>query len=113
MRFIEIAPESGKVVDAGLIWIAPVIPFTGTDALRLVSSIEPIANQYGFDLPLTISPVVPRAAVCISNISYDKADDFQAHQARECYLAIKNKTEELGYPSYRGSSIKLLKKLPC
>jgi 4-cresol dehydrogenase (hydroxylating) len=103
--FYRNRPESGKVVDAGLIWIAPVIPFTGVDVQRLVSSIEPIANRHGFDLPITISPVVPRAAVCIANISYNKLDFNESKRASACYSEIRREIEELGYPPYRGASV--------
>lgn len=104
--FFRNRPDSGKVIDAGLIWIAPVIPCTGQDALRLISKIEPIANQFGFDLPITISPVVPRAAVCIGNISYDKSDSQATRSAAECYQAIQDEILRLGYPPYRSQSVK-------
>lgn len=105
--FYRNRPQSGKVIDAGLIWIAPVIPFTGGDARRVVSEIEQIANQWGFDLPITISPVVPRAAVCIANISYDKSETEQCSRAADCYQEISAKIYQLGYPPYRSSSVSL------
>uniref|UniRef100_UPI003569BE9F FAD-binding oxidoreductase n=1 Tax=Stieleria sp. TaxID=2795976 RepID=UPI003569BE9F len=85
--FFRNRPDSGEVIDAGLIWIAPVIPCTGDDALRLIEHLEPIANQHGFDLPITISPVVPRAAVCIANISFDSSDPAESLRATDCYAA--------------------------
>ena len=105
--FYRNRPKSGKVIDAGLIWIAPVVPFTGNEALSLTEALEAIANQHGFDLPVTISPVVPRAAVCIANISYDQSDQAQKEQAACCYRAIQNKISSLGYASYRSSSVRI------
>ncbi|MCC9601472.1 FAD-dependent oxidoreductase [Stieleria sp. JC731] len=103
--FYRNRPESGEVTDAGLIWTAPVIPCRGDDALTLVKTMEPIANQYGFDLPITISPVVPRAAVCITNISFDKRSKSQAANATDCHMQLKQAIGEKGYPSYRASIV--------
>lgn len=103
--FYRNKPASGQVIDTGLIWIAPVIPFRGEDALRLVSSLEPIANRCGFDLPITISPVVPRAAVCITNISFDKTNSKQRTAASACYQEMRKCMDDLGYPPYRTASI--------
>ena len=105
--FYRNRPASGEIIDAGLIWIAPVIPFTGEHAERLVGNLEPIANQFGFDFPITISPVVSSAAVCISNISYDKNDQAQSSRAIGCYRAISKCLKNLGYPPYRSASVPL------
>ena len=105
--FYRNRPASGQVVDAGLIWIAPVIPLTGNDVRRLIREIEPTMNDYGFDLPITVSPVVPRAAVCIANISYDKQNEEQTERARRCYGEINVKLTELGYPKYRSASLSM------
>ena len=105
--FYRNRPQSGQVIDAGLIWIAPVIPFTGKDANLLISAIEPVAIRYGFDLPVTISPVVPRAAVCITNISYDKENKEERQRATECYTELSTTIESLGYPPYRSAGVKL------
>ncbi|MEM6366573.1 MAG: hypothetical protein AAF745_19255, partial [Planctomycetota bacterium] len=105
--FYRNRPESGQVSDAGLIWIAPVIPCTSRDAMRLIDTVEPIANRHGFDLPITISPVVARACVCITNLSFDKSNEAERLAATECYREIKSTLDELGYPPYRHASIEI------
>lgn len=103
--FFRNRPVTGDVIDAGLIWLAPVVPFTGEDVSRLMSHVEPIANRHGFDLPITISPVVPRAAVCIANLSFRKSNSQEAKRAAECYSEIRSRISELGYPPYRNASL--------
>ena len=105
--FYRNRPDSGEVIDAGLIWMAPVIPCTGKDAIRLADAITAIANAHGFDLPMTISPVTPRAAVCVTNLSYDKSDRKSAERARIAYGKIRAELDRLGYPPYRTASVKL------
>lgn len=103
--FYRNRPDSGEVTDAGLIWTAPVIPCRGEDALKLVETMEPIANEHGFDFPITISPVVPRAAVCITNLSFDKQNERQAINASNCSVQLKSAIKKAGYPSYRTSTV--------
>ncbi|MEE2937387.1 MAG: FAD-dependent oxidoreductase [Planctomycetota bacterium] len=100
-------PPSGNVIDSGLIWIAPVIPNTGSDTLRLLGAIEPIANRHGFDLPVTISPVAARSAVCVCNLWYDKQVASDGPRASSCYREIRQMMDQLGYPPYRTASIDL------
>ncbi|TWU54502.1 4-cresol dehydrogenase [hydroxylating] flavoprotein subunit [Rubripirellula tenax] len=105
--FYRNRPDSGNVIDVGLMWIAPVIPFRSGDVLRLTTELEPIASQFGFDLPVTISPVIPRAAVAVMNLSFDKSDADEASRAEHCYGAMRQRLDEMGYPLYRTSSIKI------
>lgn len=104
--FFRNRPTTGDVIDAGLLWIAPVIPCTGQAAIDLIQNLEPILKRYGFDLPITISPVVPRAAVCIANISFDKNAPDECDRAIECYRESSRVTDRLGFPCYRKSSIR-------
>lgn len=103
--FYRNRPASGKVIDAGLAWVAPVIPFQGKDVIRLAPEIESTANRHGFDLPMTISPVFPRSAVCVSNLSYDKADSGEVKIVREAYRSMQSQVQSLGYPVYRKASV--------
>ncbi|OUT60040.1 MAG: hypothetical protein CBB71_08965 [Rhodopirellula sp. TMED11] len=105
--FFRHRPESGQVQDVGLVWFAPVVPMRGPDVSQLIEAIEPIANRYGFDLPVTVSPVVARAAVCVTNLSFDKNDDLKAKQAAACYREMKAVAESLGCPVYRSASIEV------
>ncbi|HBJ37991.1 MAG TPA: FAD-linked oxidase [Planctomycetaceae bacterium] len=102
--FCRNRPKSGEVIDAGLIWISPVIPCSGKDAKRLVSAMAPIANGHGFDLPITISPVTPRSAVCVTNICFNKLDNDESKRASLCYKDLSSAINNLGYPPYRKAS---------
>ncbi|MEM8668635.1 MAG: FAD-dependent oxidoreductase [Planctomycetota bacterium] len=103
--FFRRRPDSGEVSDTGLIWIAPVIPCRGEDALRLLNVIEPLANEHGFDLPITISPVMDRSAVCIANLAFNKQSAEESARAAAAYSAIQAAMNGLGYPAYRASSV--------
>lgn len=104
--FYRNRPASGEVIDAGLAWIAPVLPFQGKDVLRLAEVIESSANRLGFDLPMTISPVFPRSAICVSNLSFDKNRIDEAEKAKNAYRALREIVDELGYPVYRKASVR-------
>ncbi|TWT54655.1 4-cresol dehydrogenase [hydroxylating] flavoprotein subunit [Rubripirellula amarantea] len=103
--FFRNRPESGQVIDAGLIWKSPVIPFLGSDAKRLIDCMESIANDYGFDLPITISPVKKRSAICVTNLCFDKSSHDESLRAEECGNELRSKLLQFGYPLYRESSI--------
>jgi len=82
-----------------------VVPLRGEEILNMLQSVEPIANDHGFDLPVTVSPVVPRASVCVMNLSYDKTSMLESRRAREAYREIRGQLSSLGYPLYRQSSV--------
>lgn len=103
--FYRNRPDSGQIIDAGLIWIAPVVPFRGREVHKLISMLESIANEHGFDLPVTVSPVLARAAVCVTNLSFDKQSRDQCERASRCYRELRAAMKKTGSPPYRVSSV--------
>jgi 4-cresol dehydrogenase (hydroxylating) flavoprotein subunit len=103
--FYRNRPPSGEIIDAGLIWIAPVIPCTGHDALTVATAMEEVANRHQFDLPLTISPVTPRSAICIASLSFDKNRPEVVDRAANANREIQRLLQKLGNLPYRKTSV--------
>jgi len=105
--FYRNRPPSGEVIDAGLIWIAPVIPCTGRDALSVTTAMQELASRHQFDLPLTISPVTPRSAICIASLSYDKNHPDDLKRVAIANQEINLQLQRIGNLPYRKTSVKI------
>jgi 4-cresol dehydrogenase (hydroxylating) len=84
----------------GLVWIAPVLPLIGHEVAVAVRTLTKAANEYGFDLPLTISPVFPSCAVAIGDLTFlrngSRAENVDL--AMKSIAAVQN---QHGWHSYR------------
>lgn len=103
------APE-GEVRDlldtnAGLRWIAPVLPFTAEDAARVIGIVAPHLASFGFDLMLTFTALNERAMVCIINVSFDRTQPTEVTAADSCHAALSAALRAEGYYPYRESSL--------
>ena len=96
-------PKTYDILDAkcGLMWISPVLPMTGRDAKRLLGVVEPIFEQYGFDLLATFTLITERAMIGILNVAFDKREPEEAERARRCYDALMEAVMTAGYYPYR------------
>lgn len=90
---------------AGLCWLAPVLPFTGEDAVRVQKILTPLLAEHGFDLMVTFTALNERSMVCIVNLSFDHAQKCEAEAARACQLAAQAALAKQGYYPYRASSL--------
>lgn len=86
---------------AGLYWLSPVLPARGRDAEELVSIVEPLFAEHGFEPLITLTFVTERSLVAIVNVSFDKNDPKQAAAAETCYKETMQRLMDRGYPPYR------------
>jgi 4-cresol dehydrogenase (hydroxylating) len=87
--------------NCGMLWLSPVIPMRGEDALRLHELIEPIFRQHGFDLFITFSMITERALGSVITVAYDKEDAAETERAQACYHALFDAVMGAGYIPYR------------
>ncbi len=87
--------------DMGLLWYSPTYPANGTDSRRVVKDAEALFNEYGFELPVTMTLISPDRIVGIISISFDKSDKGQCKKAHDLFNALNRKGAETGINSYR------------
>ncbi len=87
--------------NCGLLWVSPVLPMRGADALELHALVHPLFQQYGFDLFVTFSMINERALGGVISLAFDKDDAGEASRARECYDKVFERLMTAGYIPYR------------
>ncbi len=85
----------------GLLWLPPVLPFTGAAVRELLDLAEPIFAEHGFDFFITLSTVTERALSGIMTIAYDAEDPTEAKAAQDCNQALLRALMAAGFPPYR------------
>jgi 4-cresol dehydrogenase (hydroxylating) len=86
---------------AGLMWIAPVVPLTGSAAREIVTLLEPIFNRFGFDFLVTFTLINERAMIAVTNLAFDRRDEAETARADLCYHEALNACLRAGFPPYR------------
>ncbi|GAB6060224.1 FAD-binding oxidoreductase [Desulfonatronum parangueonense] len=89
--------------NAGLLWISPIMPMTGTAAADLVRKLSPIFLEYGFEPLITVSLITERAMVAVSTIAYNRDDPEETTRALACYETLFDTVMRAGYIPYRTS----------
>lgn len=85
----------------GLLWVSPVLPMRGADALALHTLVAPLFAAHGFDLFETFSLINERALCAVLTIAFDHADAREAARARACQKAVFDAVMAAGYIPYR------------
>lgn len=88
---------------AGLLWVSPVLPLCGADALALRALAEPILVAHGFELIITYTLLNARSMVAVMNISFDQGVPEEVEAAEGCYHALMTACMAAGFPPYRTS----------
>ena len=99
-------PPEGDPVDptecgAGLLWLSPVVPMTGSHTSRILELTEPIFRNYGFEFLVTFTLLTERAMIGIINVAFDKSNADETSRAVECYDELFNTIMYEGYIPYR------------
>jgi 4-cresol dehydrogenase (hydroxylating) len=97
---------AGEVPDplaanAGLIWVSPVLPMTGTHAREVLTILDPIYREHGFDNLVTFTMLNERAMVAVTNIACDTREQEENQRATACYAALSSALKSQGYLPYR------------
>jgi len=88
----------------GLMWIAPVLPLRGRDAMTVATMAEEILSRYGFEPLMTFTLINERSMVCIVQVSYDRGSEEEGQRATACYQEFNAALAEKGYYPYRAAA---------
>jgi 4-cresol dehydrogenase (hydroxylating) len=87
----------------GLMWMTPIIPFTGVDLKRAIEESDKIFAEYHQESHITVNMITERALAAVFSIDYDPNSEVESKAAHECYVKCVKKFFELGYPIYRAA----------
>ncbi len=87
--------------DCGLIWFAPILPFTSTEVLPFLARARKRFEEAGLDFWVAILLMNPRSVTCLMNILYDKDDFEEAGRAEGLYSTLLADMQAGGYQQYR------------
>ncbi len=95
------APQDPLTANAGLLWVSPAAPATGSAARQVMRILEPIYEAHGFETLMTFTLITPRALCCVSNVAFDRRDAEESARAAACYSACMEALMAQGYIPYR------------
>jgi 4-cresol dehydrogenase (hydroxylating) len=87
--------------NAGLIWVSPVLPMTGANAREVLTILDPIYREHGFDNLVTFTMLNERAMVAVTNVAFDTREPEENQRAAACYAALSSALKSQGYLPYR------------
>jgi 4-cresol dehydrogenase (hydroxylating) len=93
--------------NAGVIWLAPVLPATAEDVQRFESLTRPIMNRHGFEYQLTYSFATPRALCAVLTVCYDRTNPEETERARACHDRLHAAVMSAGYVPYRAGNLSM------
>ncbi|MDB5933879.1 MAG: FAD-linked oxidase [Massilia sp.] len=98
----EFPQQANPAADnCGLLWVSPILPMRGADALALHAMVAPIFEAHGFDLFVTFSMINERSLGGVITVAYDKEDPAEVERAKQCYRALFDTVMRAGYIPYR------------
>lgn len=106
------APLQDKDPDrdkCGLVWICPIVPFTGTEVLRSVNIIKNGIKSHGFEPSISLQCLSERSISIIASFGWDREMAGEDEKADVCYTQVNNELHTQGYYSYRNTTLKMLK----
>jgi 4-cresol dehydrogenase (hydroxylating) len=90
---------------AGLIWIAPVVPMTGRGLADVLIPSEKTFHQFGFEFQVTVTCLNGRALCAVMSISFDRQSEDERARANACHQQLLGNLTEKGLIPYRSSSV--------
>lgn len=102
-------PQAGDIDpvrdQCGLVWFGPMVPLTGSEVTSLLTLVEPLFQQYQFEMYVALMVGNPRTAIVLLSIFYDKSDLAETARAESLYFALGKTTQAQGYQQYRTSTL--------
>jgi 4-cresol dehydrogenase (hydroxylating) len=87
--------------NCGMLWVSPILPMRGADALALHAHVAPLFARHGLDLFVTFSMINERALGTVLTICFDKDDAQETARARRCHDEVFALCMAQGYIPYR------------
>ncbi len=102
----DLNPDRDK---CGIIWICPVVPFSGDDVVNAVSIIKKTVKKYHFEPAISLQCTTERCINIIASFCWDRDMMREDEDATLCYFEIIGLLDEQGYFSYRGNTLAMKK----
>lgn len=83
----------------GLIWYAPIMPFSADGLKRLESFIYPVCQEYGFDCPFNFTNYNDSYVVALIPLIFDPKTESE--RAQSCYFTLLERGLAAGFAPYR------------
>jgi 4-cresol dehydrogenase (hydroxylating) len=85
----------------GLLWIAPILPLRGDDAVRGSDIAIRTLLEYGFEPAISLTLLTERTIDSVISISYDRDVPGEDERARQCHDELLRRLTAAGYYPYR------------
>ncbi len=102
----DLNPDRDK---CGIIWICPIVPFSGDDVLIAVSIIKETVKKYAFEPAVSLQCTTERCINIIASFCWDREFSGEDEMAEKCYFETTRLLSEKGYFSYRGNTLAMSK----
>lgn len=89
----------------GLVWIGPVVPFTGEQVLAALKLAGEIFERHEFDFFVEVIVESARTVIVLVGVFYDKTDPADADRALRWYEDTRDAFVARGWPPYRATSM--------
>ena len=86
---------------SGLIWFAPILPFTNAHVWPFLAACKKRFAAYGFDFYVANLLMNPRSMVCLLAIIYDKEDAEETARSEQLYKELLAHMRQCQYQQYR------------
>ncbi len=85
----------------GLIWFAPILPFTNSEVWPFLAACKPRFAVHGFDFYVAMLLMNPRSVICLMAVIYDKEDADETEHSQQLYEELLAIMRERQYQQYR------------
>lgn len=99
---VDMNPDRDK---CGVIWICPIVPFSGEDVLTAVDIIKATVKKYCFEPAVSLQCTTERCINIIASFCWDREMSGEDEMAEKCYFEATSLLNEKGYFSYRGNTL--------
>ena len=85
----------------GLIWFAPILPFTNSHVWPYLDACKPRFAAHGFDFYVAMLLMNPRSVICLMAIIYDREDANETAHSERLYEELLAIMRERQFQQYR------------
>lgn len=97
--------------DLGLIWYAPVIKASPSNAVELVNIAGALYRKYGFEMPITMIFIEDSTIISVFSINFNKKNKDESIRAHKLYNELIEGCKSKGIMPYRNSILSMNKNL--
>ncbi len=87
----------------GLIWFAPILPYSNGHLQPYLRACHDRFGEYGFDFYVAMLLMNPRSMICLMSVIYDASRPDETERAQRLYESLLSDMLERGYQQYRAS----------